>query len=63
MLMLQFILGRLISFWNLFIYVNNSQYTIYIDFSIGVICSYLHEMYVLSDMTGCEKVDSEYLNS
>ena len=31
MLMLQFISGRLISFWNLFIYVNNSQYTIYIN--------------------------------
>ena len=30
MLMLQFISGWLISFWNLFIYVNNSQYTIYI---------------------------------
>ena len=29
MLMLQFISGRLISFCNLFIYVNNSQYTIY----------------------------------
>ena len=29
MLMLQFISGWLISFWNLFIYVNNSQYTIY----------------------------------
>ena len=27
MLMLQFISGRLISFCNLFIYVNNSQYT------------------------------------
>ena len=33
-----------------------------IDFSIGVICSCFHEMYVLSGMTGCEKVDSEYLN-
>ena len=30
--MLQFISGWLISFWNLFIYVNNSQYTIYILF-------------------------------
>mgnify|MGYP003987707249 CR=1 FL=1 len=29
-----------------------------IDFSIGVICSYFHEMYVLSGMTGCEQVDS-----
>ena len=27
--MLQFISGRLISFWNLFIYVNNSQYYLY----------------------------------
>ena len=32
MLMLQFISGRLISFWNLFIYVNNSQYTFYITY-------------------------------
>ena len=32
MLRLQFISGRLISFWNLFIYVNNSQYNIYISF-------------------------------
>ena len=30
MLMLQFISGRSISFWNLFIYVNNSQYAFYI---------------------------------
>ena len=32
-------------------------------FSIGVICSFFHEMSVISGMTGCEKVDSEYLNS
>ena len=37
-LMLQFISGRLISFCNLFIYVNNSQYTIYI---------------LVKDSTGC----------
>ena len=29
-----------------------------IDLSVGVICSYFHEMYVLSGMTGCEQVDS-----
>ena len=47
MLMLQFISGRLISFWNLFIYVNNSQYIIYMMISSLYYTTILSMLYIL----------------